>query len=172
MSAKTKPPGLTFLLALSCILLSGCGDIYRYLSSGEVGWAIKREIRDRQQTEIAMARLTRFSWDELIVFSAYTPRHEICKRLQLDEGACATADLPEPLNDGLGLMVFRQSGKIVHQEIHLGWHGRFDIDERSFSPQTAVFVIEAHGTGPGGEPYLVLRPKTATQNSSLTKHSP
>ena len=77
MSVRAKLPQLVFLCTLSVILLAGCGDIYRYLTSGEVGWAIKREIRDRQQTEIALASLTRISWDELIVFSAYTPRQEM-----------------------------------------------------------------------------------------------
>ncbi len=142
-------------------MLAGCGDIYRYLTSGEVGWAIKREIHDRQQTEIALASLTRFSWDELIVFSAYTPRDEICQRLKLDERACITADIPEPLDDGLGLLVFRQNGKIVHREIQLGWHGRFQVDERSFTPQTAVFIVEPNGTGRNGDPYLILLAKPA-----------
>lgn len=172
MSVRAKLPQLVFLCTLPVILLAGCGDIYRYLTSGEVGWAIKREIRDRQQTEIALASLTRFSWDELIVFSAYTPRQEICQRLKLDERACVAADLQEPLDDGLGLLVFRQNGKIVHREIQLGWHGSFQVDERSFTPQTAVFVVEPHGTGRNGEPYLILLAKQATPNSSLTKHSP
>lgn len=158
--------------ALGIVTLAGCGDIYRYVTSGEVGWALKKEIRDRQQTVITLSHLTRFPWDELIVFSAYTSRHEICQRLKLDERACIAADLPEPLNDGLGLLVFRQNGKIVHQEIQLGWHGRFDVDERSFTPQTAVFIVEPHGTGRNGEPYLILRAKPTTPNPSFTKHSP
>ena len=172
MSVRAKLPQLVVLCALPVILLAGCGDIYRYLTSGEVGWAIKREIRDRQQTEIALASLTRFPWDELIVFSAYTPRQEICQRLKLDERTCVAADLPEPLDDGLGLLVFRRNGKIIHREIQLGWHGRFQVDERSFTPQTAVFVVEPHGSGRDGEPYLILRAKPPASNSSLTKHSP
>ena len=59
--------------ALGIIALAGCGDIYRYVASGEVGWALKKEIRDRGRQEIALAGLTRFAWDEMIVFGAYTP---------------------------------------------------------------------------------------------------
>lgn len=172
MSVKGGLARLALLCAAAGALLAGCGDIYRYLASGEVGWAIKREIRDRQRSEVALAGLTRFAWDELIVFSAYTPRQEICRRLKLDDEACAAANLPEPLDDGLGLLVFRLGGKIVHQEIQLGWHGRFDVDERSFTPQTAVFVVEPRGTGRNGEPHLVLHAKPASPDSSLTGPSP
>lgn len=156
MSFKGNPLRLAFSLALSCILLSGCGDIYRYLSSGELGWAIKREIRDRQQTEITLTKLTRFSWDELIIFSSYTPRNEICRRLQLNETDCIAADVPEPLNDGLNLLIFRLNGKIVHQEIPLGYHGEFRVDENSFTPRDAVFIVEQGSILRNGQRQLIL----------------
>ena len=142
--------------ALGIVGLAGCGEIYRYASSGEVGWAIKKEIRDKQKTEITLSRLTRFSWNELIIFSSYTPRNEICHRLRLDEADCKAADLPEPLDDGLSLLVFRQNGKIVHHEIHLGYHGDFRVEERSSTPDDAVFVVEPGGTLRSGERQLVL----------------
>lgn len=138
--------------------LSGCGDLYRFISSGEVGWAIKREVRNQQKTEISLATLTRFNWDELIIFGSYTPRNEICRRLQLEEPACASANLPEPLDDGLSLLVFRLNGKIVHREIHLGYHGEFRVDNRiGFTPQNAVFVVEPHGMLRHGERQLLLK---------------
>jgi hypothetical protein len=159
-------PGI--LSALLCFSLSGCGDLYRYLSSGEVGWAIKQEVRNRQKTEISLAILTRFGWDELVVFGSYTPRDEICRRLELDEPACTAANLPEPLNDGLSLLVFRQKGKIVHREIHLGYHGEFRVDDRiSFTPQNAVFFVEPHGMLRHGERQLLLKwgPPTSPNTS-------
>ena len=161
---STKRPHRHFIAgALGIIALAGCGDIYRYLSSGEVGWAIKQEIRDRQQSEITLARLTRFSWDELIIFSSYTPRNEICRRLQLDEPDCIAADLPEPLNDGLNLLVFRLNGKIVHREMQLGYHGEFRVDERSFTPRDAVFVVEQGSLLSNGQRQLILLGKVPSQ---------
>lgn len=157
MSVKSKLPWLAFGLALSCSQLTGCGDIYRYATSGEVGWAIKEEIRDRQQATIHLAKLTRFSWDELIVFGSYTPNYEICRRLQLDDAACKAADLPEPLNDGPSLLLFRLNGKIVHHEIQLGYHGEFRVDDQiSFTPQNAVFVVETGSTLGNGKRQLIL----------------
>ena len=172
MSVKAQRSGLALLLVLSCILLSGCGDIYRYLRSGEVGWAIKREIRDRQQSEITLARLTRFSWDELIVFGSYTPHHEICRRLQLSESDCIAADLAEPLDDGLNLLVFRLNGKIVHREMQLGYHGAFRVDERSFTPRDAVFVVEQGSLLSKGQRQLILLSKAPSQPIDSPRHSP
>jgi hypothetical protein len=162
------------LSMLLCTSLSGCGDLYRYLNSGEVGWAIKHEVRNRQKAEISLAMLTRFRWDELVVFGSYTPRDEICRRLQLDEPACTAANLPEPLNDGLSLLVFRRNGKIVHREIHLGYHGEFRVDDRiSFTPQNAVFLVEPHGMLRHGERHLLLKWRPPpSPNTSLSSSTP
>lgn len=161
MNAEPAPRSPSLLLrlfvVLSLLVLTGCGDIYRYATSSEVGWAIKQEIRDRQQTTINLAKLTRFSWDELIIFGSYTPNNEICRRLQLDDTACKAADLPEPLYDGLSLLVFRLNGKIVHREIHLGYHGEFRVDDRiSFTPRDAIFTVEPGSTLSDGQRQLIL----------------
>lgn len=172
MRVKTHLRTLAVLLVLSGTLLTGCGDIYRFLRSGEVGWAIKREIRDRQQTEITLAKLTRFSWDELIIFSSYTPRHEICRRLQLTDADCIAADLPEPLDDGLDLLVFRLNGNIVHREIQLGYHGEFRVDEASFTPRDAVFVVEPGALLSNGERQLILHGKKSSQPTAPPRPAP
>lgn len=162
-----------FLLIASLLLLAGCGAVYRYLSSGPVGWAIKHEVRDNKRQQISVAALTRFPWEELIVFSSYTPTQEICRRLQLDDSACKAADLPEPMNDGLSLIVFRKAGRIVHREIHLGYHGEFRVEERSFSPADAHFVVEAIGTLGNGEPHLVLRwQPVSSPSANSSKQTP
>jgi hypothetical protein len=155
------------------ILLAGCGYIYRYVTSGPVGWAIKQEIRDNNKTEISLAKLTRFSWDEVIVFGAYTPRDEVCRRLQLDEPQCQAADLPDPSDDGLNLLVFRQNGRIVHHEIHFAYHGEFRVEEKSLSPQDARFVVEPQGALSNGERQLILRRQAPpTPATSSARQSP
>lgn len=177
IKGQTRPHSLlrrhVIAAALGIVTLAGCGDIYRYVTSSEVGWAIKKEIRDRRQTDISIARLTRFDWDEMIVFGAYTPIWEICRRLQLDEQTCKAANLPEPLNDGLSLLVFRRNGKIVHREIHLGYHGEFRVDDRiSFTPDDARFVVEAKSTLSNGERQLILLRKASVSTSTLAKLPP
>mgnify|MGYP003467914564 CR=1 FL=1 len=82
----TIPPTAKVLLATLLMLsVSGCGDIYRYIKSGQVGWALKRELRDRHVQKIELAKLTEFAWDELFLFGPYEPANEICKTLHLPE---------------------------------------------------------------------------------------
>lgn len=170
-SVSTKNPSRSYRLlcrqiiagALGITALAGCGDIYRFATSREVGWALKKEIRDRRQNEFTLSSLTRFPWDELVIFSSYTPRNEICRRLQIGEPDCIAADLPEPLNDGLNLLVFRLNGKIVHRETQLGYHGEFRVEERSFTPRDAVFAVEPRGMLSNGQRQLILLWKAPSQ---------
>lgn len=143
---------------LVCFFLSGCGDVYRYLSSGSVGWAINEEIRHKKKTEVVISRLTDFSWSELVVFGAYTRQIEVCNRLQLSDVTCQDKISAEPNNDGLQLLVFLRNKEIVHTELHLGWHGSFQVDDTvTLTPQTAVFLVEKKGKLYSGEDNLVLK---------------
>ena len=66
-------------------------------------------------------------------------------------------------------MVFRFNGKIVHNEIHIRWHGDFSpIPQEPLTPQTAVFSVSVKGKGASGEDWLVLNP-VSSQRTSLTK---
>jgi len=150
---------LTILLALN---LSGCGDVYRYLKSGEVGWALKKELRDRNRKEVALAKLTKFEWDELFLFSPYYPTNEVCKRLTLSTIDCKSIITSESTDDGEMLMVFRLRRKVVHAEMHIRWHGDFTpVPEKPLTPQTAIFSVSAD------RDWLKLRPI----GNALTKRS-
>ena len=130
-----------------CLSLNGCGDVYRYLSSGSVGWAINKEIRYKGQTEVVISRLADFSWNELVVFGAYTRQIEICNRLQLSVVTCQDKIPDEPNSDGLQLLVFLRNKEIVHTELHLAWHGNLQVDDTmTLTPQTAVFLVEKNPT--------------------------
>lgn len=157
---------LAILLALS---LSGCGDIYRYLKSGEVGWALKKELRDRKATKVELAKLTKFEWDEFFLFGPYQPTSEVCKRLELSAGDCKSVITVESTDDGEMLMVFRLKGRVVHTEMHIRWHGDFTpVPDEPFTPRTAVFSISVEGKGALGEDWLKLRP---ISEAALTIHS-
>ena len=89
------------------------------------------------------------------------------------KAACKASDLPEPLNDGLNLLVFRLKGKIVHREIHIGYHGEFRVDDRiSFTPHNARFVVEPNSTLSNGERQFILLWKPPASSTSLAKATP
>jgi hypothetical protein len=150
----------TILLFLS---LSGCGDSYRYLKSGNVGWALKKELRDKKSTRVDIANLTNFQWDELFLFSPYQATNEICKRLVLSAVDCKSFITAESTDDGEMLMVFRREGNIVHTEMHIRWHGDFTpVSDMPFTPRTAVFSVSVEGKGASGNDWLKLRPISDT----------
>jgi hypothetical protein len=147
------------IIAITLLCLSGCGNIYRYFSSGEVGWALKRELRDKRTQEVTIAKLTKFQWDELFLFGPYYPTSEICKRLNLTPAECKSTITSESTDDGEMLMVFRNTGKVVHTEMHIRWHGDFTpVPNKSFTPATAIFKVVVDGKGTQGQDWLRLLP--------------
>jgi hypothetical protein len=160
----------TVLAILLVLSLSGCGDVYRYLKSGEVGWALKKELRDKKAIKIELAKLTKFEWDEFFLFGPYQPTTEVCRRLDLSAVDCKSTITVESTDDGEMLMVFRLKGKIVHTEMHIRWHGDFTpVSEKPFTPQTAVFSVSVEGKGALGEDWLKLRP--ISENALTNKTS-
>jgi hypothetical protein len=153
-------------LALTLVLcsLAGCGDLYRYFASGEVGWALKQEVRDKRSSEIAIAKLTRFEWDELFLFAPYQPTSQVCERLALSPEECRATIKSESTDDGEMLIVLRQKGRVVHSEMHSRWHGDFTpVPDKPLTPASAVFVVEAAGQMSKGE-WLRLRPTRINPN--------
>ena len=161
------------IFAVLLCSLSGCGDIYRYVESGEVGWALKKELRDKHSKEIAIAKLTSFEWDELFMFGPYQPTSEVCKRLALSQDDCTSAIKSESTDDGEMLMVFRHKGKVVHSEMHMRWHGDFTpVPHEPLTPTSAVFTVSVEGKGAFGEDWLKLRPKLATPTLTGSSSGP
>lgn len=154
-----RPVKRALLLVAGALALQGCGDIYRYLNSGDVGWALKTALRDRKSTRVELAKLTEFQWDEFLLFGPYEPTSEVCRRLELSLVACKSVITVESVDDSEMLMVFRHRGKVVHTEMHFRWHGDFTpIPDKPFSPQTAVFSVSIEGRGAAGGDWLKLRP--------------
>lgn len=159
----------TVLAILLALYLPGCGDAYRYLKSGEVGWELKKELRDRKTSRIELAKITKFEWDEFFLFGPYQLTREVCKRLALSTGDCKSVVTAESTDDGEMLMVFRLKKKVVHSEMHIRWHGDFTpVPEEPLTPQTAVFSVSVEGKNSLGEDWLKLRPISA---AALTIHS-
>lgn len=154
------------LLAMIVLLqgLIGCGAAHRGGDTGEVGLALKKELRDNQTNnqakEVTIAKLTRFAWDELFLFNPYTPSSEVCKRVHITASDCKAVIADESKDDGEMMMVFRIKGKVAHSELHHRSHGDFTpVPAEPFTPQTAVFSVVAENTGTAGTNWLKLRPK-------------
>lgn len=158
VSAPLQAAAKAGLAALLTLSLSRCGDVHRYVKSGEVGWALKRALRDRHVEQVELVKLTRFTWDELFLFGPYEPASDICKALRLSSADCQSTITSTSSNDGEMLMVFRLKGRIVHKEVHMRWHGDFSpIPPEALTPQTAMFAVSVEGKLASGEDWLVLR---------------
>ena len=140
------------------LLLSGCGEIYRHAKSGEVGWALKAELRDKRRKEVDMVK---FKWDEFFTFDRYKPTIDICKRLALSDDECRQLIKEEFNDDGLMMLVFRKDGKIAHSEMHFRWHGDFTpVRSDPFTSATAVFSVLVKDQSLLLPDRLMLRPKS------------
>lgn len=164
MASRPIKSNLPLLQAIvfstSLLLLSGCGEIYRYAKSGEVGWALKTELRDKRRKEVDMTKLAKFKWDELFTFDPYTPMIDVCKRLALSEDDCRQHIKAESDDDGVMLIVFRKNGKIVHSEMHFLWHGDFTpVPANPFTSSTSVFSVLVKDQSSLLPDRLMLRPK-------------
>ena len=145
-------------LGICLATLAGC-DGYRYLTSGEVSWKLKKELRDNGAKEVDLASLTSFEWDELFMFGPYTPEQEICARLAMELASCKSK-VESPMNKSQILLVFRKAGEIVHVENHYRIHGDFtplNDHGQVVTPKTAKFSAYSAGEATTGEPWLKLR---------------
>ncbi len=167
MSVLKLARWLTMILLLPG--LWSCGEAHRSWDTGEVGLALKKELRDNQANnqannqakEVTIAKLTRFAWDELFLFNPYTPSSEVCKRVHVTASDCKAIIADESKDDGEMMMVFRIKGKVAHSELHHRSHGDFTpAPAEPFTPQTAIFSVVAESTGTAGADWLKLRPKS------------
>jgi hypothetical protein len=142
--------------------LSGCGELYRYVASGKVGWALKKELRDKNSKEVEIAKLTDFAWDELVLFSPYFPTAKVCERLGLSPDECKSTIKSASGDDSEMLIVFRNQGKIVHVEMHFRVHGDFTpVAEQVLTPETATFTVGVSGKATSGADWLTLNLKAS-----------
>ncbi len=151
-------PELRNLLAAGVLAsLAGCG-LWFDAGEGEVSRALNLALHERQRERITLAELTRFPWDELLLFAPYTPRASVCQALALSRARCALVARGESSSDGEMLMVFREAGQVVHSEMHLRSHGDFlPLPGAPLTPATAVFDVVEEGEGTDGRPWLRLR---------------
>lgn len=105
------------------LVFVGC-DITELLS-GEAGSVIRKAVRDNGAKEIDLATVIPFSWDELYLFTPYTPTSHVCKELSIPKNKCTAIVAQESVDDGEMYMVFKFNGDIVHKEMHIRSNGDF-----------------------------------------------
>ena len=162
--AEMKLPTLWLRLAL--VGLVGCGEAYRYIESGPVGWQLKREVRDRGATTIPLANFTRFEWDEVFLFDPYTPRGVVCAALEVAERECEGEITAESRDDGVMFIAFRRNGTLVHAEMHFREHGDFTPVPRAQPIRKTDAVFRVLRTG--GFHKLVLQSEASRSSPAPT----
>src|SRR5712691_1385536 len=155
--------GLVVTLSL---LLVAC-NLFAF-SVGPVGEALRKELREKESIEVDLKKIVPFDWDEFYLFTPYTPREEVCKRLQLTELHCWYYVPTESTVDGLMFLAFRYKGKTVHTEMHSRFNGDFTpVDyPQPVLPERGRFVVKKDGVTGSGEPWLRLRPIAEAKRSN------
>jgi hypothetical protein len=148
-------------------LLLGCDSApVRYYYSGPVSWALKQEVRDKRASEVDLKKLTRFEWDELILFPPYESKNEVCRSLSLDRWQCMWTVTADSSDDGQMVMAFLLRKEVVHVELHYRFHGDFgrEVEPQIISSKDSVFAVGVKGKSVGGDPWLVLIANPSTKN--------
>jgi hypothetical protein len=146
------------LLFAAPITLAGCGRVFRYFTTGPVSKRIGNEVRSKGVTRIAISELTKFDWDELLLFGPYMPKTEICDALRVPRSDCETVISAESADDADMTLGFRLKGKLVHYELHARWHGDF-IPFPATQPiarNKALFNVIADGQATDGSVWYKL----------------
>jgi len=128
--------------------------------TGPISHALNTELRDKKVNTINLKSLTPFEWDELVLFAPYEGPKEICPQLALNEEECRNKITVASNADEEMVMVFRESGKIVHVERHNRFHGDFipQKEMQKISAASAMFAVSQRGKSGKGDPWLVLTP--------------
>ncbi len=149
-------------LTLLAITLVGC-DLTGFLS-GEVGTAIRKEVRDKGVKEIDLGTVIPFKWNKLYLFAPYTPSSHVCKELIIPESQCASVISQESMDDGEMYMVFKLNGKIIHQEMYIRFNGDFtpiDYPIPIKAGNSKFTVINSGSKSASGHAWLKLVPASA-----------
>ena len=170
LSANGKRARVLLIALIACTtLLTGCRALLDWLTSGQVGWALRDSVRVKKVQRVRLADVTRFDWDEFYAFNPYVPTAAVCKSLSIALDNCDDVIPCESSDDGDMVLVFRNGGRIAHVEKHLRYHGDFTpLPAMPMTPDTAVFDVVADGVGASGDPWLRLRstgllPATGTE---------
>ena len=104
---------LYILIVLSLI---DC-DLSGY-SSGIVGKAIRAEVREKKSSEVDLAAVIPFNWDQLHLFNPYTQVSMVCEKLSISASECESQIKDVSVDDGEMYMVFLLPGYALDSSGH------------------------------------------------------
>jgi hypothetical protein len=137
-------PSKTLTIAVGIVLLLVVGWIVASHSHANVAEDLSRQVQSGA-TEVDMAHLTEFEWDEMFVFGPYYPRDAICKTLNLTASHCSEAGIKD-VDEGEFLLVFMRGGAVSQTGRVPRNVANFDESNRCLAKpirrSAAVFTVE------------------------------
>ena len=117
-----------------------------------------REIRDPGVTQIDLASITTFGWDEVFLFEPRTPRASVCAALGVRERYCRLVVRTESVDGEHMTIAFRKQGRVTHAELHRRFNGDFLPlgGEQRLRREEARFRVVADGLDVTGDTLLKL----------------
>jgi hypothetical protein len=144
-------------------LLNGCGDVYRYFATGEVGRAVGEAARRPYVNVLALDSLTDFEWDKFYLFGPYEPTDEICRYIKISDTDCSNAGISGSPSEGQMTMIFMKGARVVHIETHIASNGEFVPSSFGpLNPEQAIFKVFVERENADGRDRIVLRQSLAS----------
>ena len=149
---------MRLFLYLGVALLTACQ--FADQPPGPVSNAIKEELHSKRASRIDIASLTKFDWDELLLFEPYQSRSDVCKSLGLANAQCDQTITFQSNDDAQMLMVFRKDGRVSHVEMHYRFNGDFlpSKEMQRISRDGSLFEAKTDGKSTDGSQRLTLAP--------------
>ena len=91
--------------------------------------ALGKKLRSEHVTEIDLATVSSFAWDELFVFDPGSTRDDNCRLPQLDFIECRTT-FAAMVDEGKYILVFRKNSRLARAERHRRTNGDFHSPTR------------------------------------------
>lgn len=112
---------------------------------GTVSKEIHHALRAENAKSIDLAALTPFKWTQMNIYGPYQHRMEICRVEQMFWLDCRK--VPNWVEEGSFLLVFRKTDQSLHIEQHDRWDGDFYKSgaPRPVVPSKSVFLIFQEG---------------------------
>lgn len=142
------------MIAVAIVLLLVVGWVVAARAYPSIADDISKHVQSGA-TQVDMARVAKFAWDEMFVFGPYYPRDAICRTLNLNASHCSEAGVKD-VDEGEFLLVFMQ-GVAVSQTVRVPRNvANFDESNRCLARpirrSAAVFTVKRRPTV-----YLVCR---------------
>lgn len=124
---------ITITLPMIAMALLACSD------PANVNQSIRKLTRGENVTAFHLNEVTRFAWDEVILFGPYVPRSQVCAKLGIPTKDCERFVTMESTDDSDMTLAFVMQGCLVAY----AKHRRIDGDFLPLPPAYRIAVEDA-----------------------------